>query len=148
MNNAPVTCRCCGSQQQRFLVGGLDSIYARRTYDVVVCEQCGNGITVPVETQASLDRLYAETYLYPVHECVIAERRYRADGLALRAIDGKFTDANLSDLNIVEATERAGVDVDGFAAMRFELLFEFVDVGLTFCGLFFKSQDLVGAVIN
>lgn len=82
MSQAPVTCRCCGSQQQHFLVGGLDSIYARRTYEVVVCEQCGNGITVPAETQASLDRLYAETYLYPVHECVIGEKRYRAEGLA------------------------------------------------------------------
>jgi SAM-dependent methyltransferase len=82
MSEAPVTCRCCGSQQQHFLVGGLDSIYARRHYEVVVCDQCGNGITLPVETQASLDELYADTYLYPVHECVIGEKRYRAEGLA------------------------------------------------------------------
>lgn len=82
MNPTQALCRCCGSEDSHFLVGGLDSIYARQQYDVVVCEKCGNGITLPVETQTNLDRLYGETYLYPVHECVIGEKRYRAEGLA------------------------------------------------------------------
>jgi SAM-dependent methyltransferase len=79
-----VYCRCCGATDTRFLTGKQRSIYATRDYDIVVCRRCGNGITVPVETQATLDALYEATYLYPVHECVIGEKRYRAKAL------GKF----------------------------------------------------------
>jgi len=80
--NASISCSCCLGKEGEIIYEGLTSIYSSEKWSVVRCSNCGNIITLPVPTAELLEKIYSETYLYPVHRAAMSEKRFRSKSMA------------------------------------------------------------------
>ena len=82
MTTIPISCSCCKGTEGQQLFDGLISVYTDSPYSVVQCNKCSNGITHPLVDELELNKIYSQTYLYPVHLLALGEKKYRARAMA------------------------------------------------------------------
>ncbi len=82
MSNISISCSCCKGTQGRPLYTEMKSVYTQTSYTIVQCLNCTNGITFPSIAQNELNKIYSETYLYPIHLLALGEKKYRARAMA------------------------------------------------------------------
>lgn len=58
------------------------SVYDKRSYDLIKCENCKTLFTYPVPSQDEIDQIYKEQYFYGAHKITVGEKRYRAKKMA------------------------------------------------------------------
>ena len=78
----PLICPCCEGSDFRPYVRDIRSIYSAKPYEVVQCQHCRHGMTVPVPSEAELQAIYDRIYSYDVHRAVRGEKAYRGRLLA------------------------------------------------------------------
>lgn len=78
MASTNLVCSCCKGKTGHILHSGLKSVYTDVPYSIVICDTCTNGITDPPVEKNNLDKIYSQTYLYPVHLLALGEKKYRA----------------------------------------------------------------------
>ena len=71
------TCPVCGGTDTRRLLGGLNSVYSRVSYDVIECSTCTHKFTDPVPDPSDLDEIYDERYAYEAHALILREKLVR-----------------------------------------------------------------------
>ncbi len=82
MSTIKISCSCCKGTEGHTLHSGLRSVYTDDPYSVILCNTCSNGITNPPVDKVVLEKIYSQTYLYPVHLLALGEKKYRARAMA------------------------------------------------------------------
>lgn len=82
MSSINISCSCCNNKSGKIVHTGLRSVYTATPYSVVICDNCSNGITDPPVDKAELQKIYSQTYLYPIHLLALGEKKYRARAMA------------------------------------------------------------------
>jgi SAM-dependent methyltransferase len=77
-----VICSCCGRSDLSIAYENMTSVYSTNPWKVARCNNCSNMITLPVPDEKSLHDIYSNTYLYPIHQLILGEKKLRAVGLA------------------------------------------------------------------
>jgi len=83
MSSSPeIVCPCCGHQQYQLVYSGMTSVYSTQPYSIYRCTTCEDHITWPLISAEELNRIYEQTYLYPVHLLAMGEKKFRSRQLA------------------------------------------------------------------